>query len=203
MGTRFKYIRFFDEIGINDVAVVGGKTASLGEMYQALNPKGVKVPKGFAIVADAYRYLLDNANAWDSLHKTLDGIDPNNMEDLARRGHDARNIVYSAPIPLDLREEILKAYEILEKEYGTELTVAVRSSATAEDLPTVSFAGQHESFLNVHKGDMLLDSCKRCFASIFTDRAIHYRIDEGFDHFKVFLSIAVMKMVRSDLRRAV
>ena len=199
MNTKFKYIRFFDEIGINDVPLVGGKTASLGEMYQALNPKGVKVPNGFAIIADAYKYLLDNAGAWDSLHKALDGIGPNNLEDLARRGHEARNIVYSAPLPGDLRQEIIDAYEILEAQYGPELTVAVRSSATAEDLPTVSFAGQHESFLNVHKGDMLLDTCKRCFASIFTDRAIHYRIDEGFDHFKVYLSVAVMKMVRSDL----
>ena len=196
---NYKYIRFFKEIGIGDVSGVGGKTASLGEMYRALNPLGVKVPNGFAITAEAYRYLLTSSNSWDILHKALDGIDSNNVEDLARRGKQARSIVYAAPLPDDLKREILDAYSLLKNEYGTDLSVAVRSSATAEDLPTVSFAGQHESYLNIRGDEMLLDSCKHCFASLFTDRAIHYRIYHGFDHFKVFLSIAVMKMVRSDL----
>jgi pyruvate,water dikinase len=121
------------------------------------------------------------------------------MADLAERGRRARYIVYSAPLPEDLRQEILEAYQVLQAEYGPDLSVAVRSSATAEDMPTASFAGQHESSLNVYGDEMLLDACKRCFASLFTNRAIHYRIDRGFDHFKVYLSIAVMKMVRSDL----
>jgi pyruvate,water dikinase len=199
MEKKYKYIRFFKEIGIGDVALVGGKNASLGEMHRELTPQGVKVPNGFAITAEAYRYLLDKADAWDALHQALDGIDPSNVTDLSRRAKEARNIVYGAPLPSDLREEIMDAYGRLKEEYGPQMSVAVRSSATAEDLPTASFAGQHETYLNVHNGEMLLDACKRCFASLFTDRAIHYRIDQGFDHFKVYLSIGVMKMVRSDL----
>jgi pyruvate,water dikinase len=199
MNKQFKYIKFFKDLGSDDVALVGGKTASLGEMYRVLTKQGVKVPDGFGITAEAYRYILDKANAWKDLHKALDGIDYGNVSDLSERGKQARHIVYSAPLPEDLRQEILEAYRALQEEYGRDLSVAVRSSATAEDMPTASFAGQHESFLNVHGDEMLLDSCKRCFASLFTNRAIHYRIDKGFDHFKVYLSIAVMKMVRSDL----
>ena len=199
MNQKFKYIRFFKDLGVKDVALVGGKTASLGEMYRELIPQGVKVPNGFGITAEAYRYILDKADAWNELHKALDGIDPSNVADLAERGSQARHIVYSAPIPKDLRDEILEAYRALQDEYGRDLTVAVRSSATAEDMPTASFAGQHETFLNVHGDEMLLDACQRCFASLFTNRAIHYRIDQGFGHFKVYLSIAVMKMVRADL----
>jgi pyruvate,water dikinase len=199
MEKKYKYVRFFKEVGIDDVALVGGKNASLGEMYRELTSQGVKVPNGFAITAGAYRYLLDKANAWDALHQALDGIDPTNISDLSRRAKEARNIVYGATLPDDLRKEIMDAYGHLKEEYGPQISVAVRSSATAEDLPTASFAGQHETYLNVHNGEMLLDACKRCFASLFTDRAIHYRIDQGFDHFKVYLSIGVMKMVRSDL----
>jgi len=197
--NRFRYIRFFREIGADDVALVGGKTSSLGEMYRQLVPQGVKVPNGFAITAAAYRYVLDKANAWDALHKALEGIDANDMTDLANRGKKARAIVYGAPFPDDLRQEILQAYRTLQDEYEQDLSLAVRSSATAEDLPNVSFAGQHETYLNIYGDELLIDSCKRCFASLFTDRAIHYRIDHGFDHFKVYLSIAVMKMVRSDM----
>jgi pyruvate,water dikinase len=199
MSRKFKYIRFFEDLGIDDISLVGGKTASLGEMYRKLTPQGVKVPNGFGITAEAYRYILDKANAWKDLHQALDGIDPRNVTDLAERGSQARQIVYSAPLPEDLRQEILESYRALQAEYGRDLSVAVRSSATAEDMPTASFAGQHESFLNVHGDEMLFDACRRCFASLFTNRAIHYRIDQGFDHFKVYLSIAVMKMVRSDL----
>lgn len=199
MSEKLKYIRFFKDLGMNDVPLVGGKTASIGEMYRQLVPQGVKVPNGFGITAEAYRYIVDKANAWDALHKALDGIDANNMADLANRGRQARAIVYGATIPNDLRQEILGAYEALQDEYGHDLSLAVRSSATAEDLPNVSFAGQHESYLNIYGDELLIDSCKRCFASLFTDRAIHYRIDQGFDHFKVYLSIAVMKMVRSDM----
>jgi pyruvate,water dikinase len=199
MSTDYKYIRFFKDLGINDVSLVGGKTASLGEMYRELTKQGVRVPNGFGITAEAYRYMLDKADAWQDLHKALDGVDPDDVTDLNRRGKQARLIVYGATIPEDLKQEILDAYRVLQNEYGPDFSVAVRSSATAEDMPTASFAGQHESFLNVHGDEMLLDSCKRCFASIFTNRAIHYRIDQDFDHLKVFLSIAVMKMVRSDL----
>ena len=195
----FKYIRPFEEISGDDVPLVGGKNASLGEMYRTLRPKGVLVPNGFAVTADAYRYVLDRAGAWAPLRSALEGLDPADVADLATRGQRAREIVYEAPLPPDLQAEILGAYHRLREEYGSELTVAVRSSATAEDLPNVSFAGQHETYLNVGGEAALLDACRHCFASLFTDRAIHYRIDQGFDHFKVLLSIGVMKMVRSDL----
>lgn len=194
-----KYIRFFKEIHIEDVPLVGGKNASLGEMYRELTPQGVRVPNGFAITGEAYRYLLDQAEAWPALHRALDDLDPDDVRDLARRGAKAREIVYSAPLPQDLQNEILEAYGQLRQEYGDSLSLAVRSSATAEDLPTASFAGQQDTYLNISGEAALLDACRRCFASLFTDRAIHYRVDQGFDHFKVALSIVIMKMVRSDL----
>ena len=200
MGTSFKYIRWFDEIGLDDVPSVGGKTASLGEMYRALRSRGgIRVPNGFAVTADAYRYVLDAANAWPALRAALNGVDPRDVEDLSSRSRRARELVYAAGLPRDLQMEILAAHGRLREEYGLDLTVAVRSSATAEDLPTASFAGQHESYLNVGGDAALLEACRRCFASLFTDRAVHYRMDQGFDHFKVLLSVAVMKMVRSDL----
>ncbi|PKY11140.1 phosphoenolpyruvate synthase [Acidithiobacillus marinus] len=194
-----KYIRFFKEIRIEDVPLVGGKNASLGEMYRELTPQGVRVPNGFAITGEAYHHLLDQAGAWPALHRALDDLDPDDVRDLARRGAKAREIVYSAPLPQDLQDEILAAYAQLRQEYGDNLSLAVRSSATAEDLPTASFAGQQDTYLNISGEAALLDACRRCFASLFTDRAIHYRIDQGFDHFKVALSIVIMKMVRSDL----
>lgn len=197
--ASFKYIRFFKELGIDDVPLVGGKNASLGEMYQTLAPQGVRIPNGFAITAEAYRYMLDSANAWPALHDALDNFDADDVADLARRGKRARDIVYGAGLPVDLAAEIIAAYRLLQQEYGDEVGLAVRSSATAEDLPTASFAGQQDTFLNVRGDDNLLDACRRDFASLFTDRAIHYRLDQGFDHFKIGLSIGVMKMVRSDL----
>jgi len=193
------YIRWFEELGIGDIPLVGGKNASLGEMYQELTPKGVKVPNGFAVTASAYRDMLSEAGAWDELKSALDGLDANDVDDLARRGARARAIIYAAPLSETLRAQILAAYQQLKAEYGEELSVAVRSSATAEDLPSASFAGQQETYLNISGEEHLLDACRRCFASLFTDRAIHYRIDNGFDHFKVALSIGIMKMVRSDL----
>ena len=168
-------------------------------MYQQLTPQGVKVPNGFATTADAYRYVLDTAGAWEALHAALDGLDPDDVNDLAQRGAQARSIVYAAPLPDDLRQQMLEAYRKLRDEYGDDVSLAIRSSATAEDLPTASFAGQQDTYLNIKGEAEYLDACKRCFASLFTDRAIHYRIDQGFDHFKVALSIGVMKMVRSDL----
>ena len=199
-----RYIRWFSQLGIDDVALVGGKNASLGEMYRELAAQGVRVPNGFAITAEAYRYVLDQADAWPRLREALAGVNMDDVDDLARRAELAREIVYSAPLPADLAAEILAAYAQLKDEYGNEcggaqLTVAVRSSATAEDLPTASFAGQHETFLNIAGDTRLLDYVRHCFASLFKDRAIRYRIDNGFDHFKVFLSVGVMKMVRSDL----
>ncbi|TQR86661.1 phosphoenolpyruvate synthase [Mycobacterium hodleri] len=193
------YVRFFEEIGIDDVPSVGGKNASLGEMFQKLSAQGVRVPHGFAITAAAYRYLLDAAGAWDALHAELDDLDPADIGALARKAKRAREIVYGAGLPDDLAAEITDAYRILRQEYGDDVSLAVRSSATAEDLPTASFAGQQDSYLNVTGEQSLLDTCLRCFASLFTDRAIHYRVDQGFDHFGVSLSIGVMKMVRSDI----
>jgi pyruvate, water dikinase len=189
----------FSAVGIDDVELVGGKNASLGELFQQLTPAGVPVPDGFAITADAYRFVLDQANAWDALHQTLDALRADDTDDLARRAASARRIVEAAGIPRALREEILASYRGLCDEYGAEVSVAVRSSATAEDLPTASFAGQQETFLNVRGEEQLLTACQRCFASLFTDRAIHYRVERGFDHFRVGLSIGVQRMVRSDL----
>ncbi|HUA81837.1 MAG TPA: phosphoenolpyruvate synthase [Dyella sp.] len=199
MTIQRRYIRPFSDIGVEDVSTVGGKNASLGELYRELTPQGLKIPNGFAITADAYRYVLDQAGAWPRLRDVMGGLDVTDVDDLARRAKAAREIVYTAPLPDDLAAQILVAYRNLVTEFGPELTVAVRSSATAEDLPNASFAGQHESFLNISGEDPLLDAVRRCFASLFTDRAIRYRVDKGFDHFKVFLSVGVMKMVRSDL----
>ncbi len=194
-----QFIRWFSELGIEDVPLVGGKNASLGEMYRELTAQGVNIPNGFAVTAEAYRYVLDRAGAWPRLRGALEGLDADDVSDLAHRAEQAREIVYGAPLPDDLAAEIVAAYARLKGEYGSRLTVAVRSSATAEDLPTASFAGQHETFLNVSGEVKLLDTVRRCFASLFLDRAIRYRIDNGFGHFKVYLSVGVMKMVRSDL----
>ncbi|MBX9649527.1 MAG: phosphoenolpyruvate synthase [Xanthobacteraceae bacterium] len=193
------YIRSFLEIGLDDVGLVGGKTASLGELYSVLASEGVAVPNGFAITADAYRNALSQDGVADKLHRLLDGIDKRNIKQLASTAAKAREIVYETIDTPALREQIMEAYQQLEREAGIGVAVAVRSSATAEDLPNASFAGQHESFLNVRGAKALFEACRRCFASIFTDRAISYRIDNGFDHFKVALSVAVMKMVRSDV----
>ena len=192
------YVRWFADIRLGDVALVGGKNASLGELYSTLSKQGVRVPNGFALTAESYRDALTAANAWEPLHRLLDSLDKSNVELLAERAAQAREIVYAATATGPLREQIERAYRQLQSEYGTNVAVAVRSSATAEDLPTASFAGQHDSFLNVVGADDLFEACRRCFASIFTDRAISYRVDNGFDHFKVWLSVGVMKMVRSD-----
>ena len=193
------YIRSFLEIGLGDVGLVGGKTASLGELYSALASQCVAVPNGFAITADAYRDALSRDGVAEQLHRLLDGIDKSRIRTLASKAARAREIIYEAMDTPLLRAQVVDAYRQLEREAGKGVAVAVRSSATAEDLPTASFAGQHESFLNVRGPKDLFEACRRCFASIFTDRAISYRIDNGFDHFKVALSVAVMKMVRSDL----
>jgi len=191
-------IRRFRDIRLGDIALVGGKNASLGELYSVLSAQGVRVPNGFALTARAYRDALTAASAWDRLHLLLDTLDKRRVDILAERAAEARKIVFEATGGGDLRQQMAGAYRQLEAEYGSDVAVAVRSSATAEDLPTASFAGQHDSFLNIRGEDDLFEACRRCFASIFTDRAISYRIDNGFDHFKVALSVGVMKMVRAD-----
>ncbi len=192
-------IKWFSEIGIEDVAEVGGKNASLGEMYQNLTQEGVRVPNGFAITASAYKYILDYNNLWEKLHNQLDDLDPDNVQQLQERGAACRDLVYHATIPDDLKQEILDNYAKLKAEYGEHLSVAVRSSATAEDSPEASFAGQNETYLHIQNEEQLLDSYMRCLASNFTDRSLHYKYDHGFDYYKVYLSAVVMKMVRSDI----
>ncbi|WP_333875234.1 phosphoenolpyruvate synthase [Methylobacter sp.] len=199
MAEQANYIRWFNELTIDDIPLVGGKNASLGEMYQELTSQGIQIPNGFAVTAEAYRYVLDQENGWEELHQVLDDLNPDDVADLAKRALKAREIIYAAPFPKDLEQQIIEAFSQLKAQYGDDLSVAVRSSATAEDLPTASFAGQQDTYLNIRGDQALLDACKRCFASLFTDRAIHYRVDQGFDHFKLALSIGIMKMVRSDL----
>ena len=188
MDDANRFIRWFSEIGVADVALVGGKNASLGEMYSELERQGIRVPNGFAVTAEAYRQTLAQGGAWNRLRDVLGGLDPANVDDLARRAQTAREIVYGTPLPEELAAQIVQAYRKLMKQYGESLTVAVRSSATAEDLPTASFAGQHETFLNISGEARLLDAVRRCYASLFKDRAIMYRIENGFDHFQVLLS---------------
>jgi pyruvate, water dikinase len=191
-------VRWFGDIRLRDVAIVGGKNASLGELYAVMSGQGVRVPNGFALTAQSYRHALASAGAWDRLRQLLGAVDKTPIDVLAKRAAEARAIVFDATGTDRLRREITDSYQQLEREYGTNVAVAVRSSATAEDLPTASFAGQHESFLNVRGADDVVEACRRCFASIFTDRAICYRIDNAFDHFKVALSVGVMKMVKAD-----
>ena len=193
------YIKWFRELSIKDVDLVGGKNASLGEMYQNLTQEGIRIPNGFAITADAYRHILDDNDAWKALHDQLDIFDPDDVKQLQERGKTCREIIHNCTLPDDLIEEIQSAYEALKVEYGADLTLAVRSSATAEDSPEASFAGQNDSYLNIEGLDALLDAYKRCLASNFTDRSIHYKFDHGFDYLKVYLSVVVMKMVRSDI----
>ena len=192
------FIKQFKDITIKDIPTVGGKTASLGEMFRELAPQGVKVPDGFAVTAEAYRYFL-RENALDKrVDKLLEGLDTRDLDALRRCGSAIRDEVLSTALPTDLEMEILAAYDDL-RVRSNGFDVAVRSSATAEDLPDASFAGAQQTFLNVEGYSALLDACRRCFASLFTDRAISYRVDKGFDHHKVALSIAVQRMVRTDL----
>ncbi len=193
------YIRWFNELDIEDVPLVGGKNASLGEMYQHLTALGVHIPNGFAVTAAAYRDVLKYNDAWSQLHKVLDGLEPDNIEDLQKRGEQARAIVYECRLPDVLEAEILQGYSRLRQEYGENISLAVRSSATAEDSPEASFAGQNETYLNIASEAALLDAYKRCLASNFTDRSIHYKYDNRFDLYKVDLSVVIMKMVRSDI----
>jgi len=194
-----KFIKWFADITIGDVSLVGGKNASLGEMFRELTPKGVKVPNGFAITAEAYRHLLREAGLEERIRQSLAGLDTSDVQELRKRGSLIRSLILSASLPRELEQEITSAYDTLKGRQLHPVDVAVRSSATAEDLPDASFAGQQETYLNVQGHLELINACLRCFASLFTDRAISYRVDKGFDHFKVALSIGVQKMVRADL----
>ncbi len=195
-----KFVKFFETTSIKDVPQVGGKNASLGEMYCALAKKGLRVPNGFATTADAYRYFVDSANLKAQIKKILKGLDTHNVTDLMKRGEEIRKLIIATPFPKDLADEIVSAYKKLSADYKSKGTdVAVRSSATAEDLPDASFAGQQETFLNVTGEKDLLLAVKKCIASLFTNRAISYRVDKKFDHFSIALSVGVQKMVRSDL----
>jgi pyruvate, water dikinase len=200
--TNAHFIRWFCEIGLADLPLVGGKNASLGEMYRELTPKGVRIPNGFAITAEAYWSVLRAAGLTEAIRTILADLDTSDLADLAMRGGQVREMILHATLPDDLQHEIVDAYATLCTEYGPETDVAVRSSATAEDLPTASFAGQLESFLNIRGERALLDACRHCLASLFTDRAISYRVDKGFDHLAVALSIGVQQMVRSDVGAA-
>jgi len=193
------FIKWFADITIDDVPLVGGKNASLGEMVRELAGQGVKVPNGFAITAEAFRHFIREAQLDERIRATLADLDTHDMANLSVRGQAVRQAILAAALPADLQTLISDAYRQLQGGSTVPLDVAVRSSATAEDLPDASFAGQQETYLNVHGTTALLETCKRCFASLFTDRAISYRVDKGFDHFKVALSIGVQRMVRSDL----
>lgn len=194
-----RWVRFFEEVGLEDVPLVGGKNASLGEMIRALTPLGVKVPEGFATTSEAYRYFLEANGLEEALARelsALDFLDPKALQGASRR---LRNLILRGAYPEDLKAEILAAYRALSERAGEEaLPVAVRSSATLEDLPTASFAGQQESYLYVQGKEDLLLHVKRAMASLFTARAISYRAHMGFDHLKVALSVGVQRMVRAD-----
>ena len=194
-----KNILWFDELGIEDIPMVGGKNASLGEMYSSLTKLGVKIPFGFAVTAYAYNTFVDESGLRSKISEILDGLDTSDLINLQNKGQRVRSAIMDAYFPEILKLQILRAYKKLEEKYGKHVDVAVRSSATAEDLPDASFAGQQETYLNVHSEEQLLYSCKQCFASLFTDRAISYRVDKGFSHFDIALSIGVQKMVRSDM----
>ncbi|MBS3087676.1 phosphoenolpyruvate synthase [Candidatus Pacearchaeota archaeon] len=200
MFNKKAFVIPFKDLGIKDVPIAGGKNASLGEMYRELKKKGVEVPNGFAVTALAYRYFMEKANLQDKIKSILSDLNTHDTRNLMERGKKVRDIILNAEVPKEIEEEIINSYKKLSRESGEKYTdVAVRSSATAEDLPDASFAGQQETFLNIVGEKAILEACKKCFASLFTNRAISYRVDKGFDHFSIALSIGVQKMVRSDI----
>lgn len=196
--SNLNYIKRFNELGIDDIPMVGGKNASLGEMFRELSDQGVKVPNGFATTADAYRHYIESNKLTAQITQALNELDTSDVDSLAQTGAQIRQWVSSAEMPEDLANEIVAAYRELCESEGREIEVAVRSSATAEDLPDASFAGQQETYLNICGEEALLLTCKRVYASLFTNRAISYRVDKGFTHMDVALSIGIQKMVRSD-----
>jgi len=198
-GREVAFVLPFREVGIVDIPLVGGKNASLGEMLQQLMPKGINIPDGFATTAHAYRYFIQIAGLEEKLRLLFADLDVEDVNNLRWVGKRARALILQTPFPDELQEAIAQGYQDLCDRYGSDTDVAVRSSATAEDLPDASFAGQQETYLNVHGLKGVMESCHKCFASIFTDRAISYRQIKGFDHFNVALSVGIQKMVRSDL----
>lgn len=194
-----KFIIPFEKLTIEDVAQVGGKNASLGEMISQLSKVGVQIPSGFAVTASAYRYFLESTGLENFIKNTLKDLNVKNLSSLQTKAKAIREKIISAPFPKELEEAIVSAHKKAEKKYGKGADFAVRSSATAEDLPGASFAGEHETYLNIVGSKDILEAVKKCMASLFTDRAISYREDKHFDHFKVYLSVGVQKMVRSDL----
>jgi len=197
-----RFIRWFADISIGDIPLVGGKNASLGEMFHELNSQGVKVPDGFAVTAEGYRHFLTSTGLDARIKQILDGLNTADMDNLQQRGSEVRQAILATAMPKDLEDEMIEAYAELGGSGDLPLDVAVRSSATAEDLPDASFAGQQETYLNVQGNASLLEHCRRSFASLFTDRAISYRVDQGFEHTAIALSIGVQRMVRSDLGSA-
>lgn len=194
------FIKFYKDLGIKDVPTVGGKNASLGEMFRTLTAKKIRVPNGFATTAEAYRFFFKETGLMSEIKKILKDLDTHDVMDLGRRGKKIRDLITKAQFPKKLEQEIIAAYDKLSKIYKTKhVHVAVRSSATAEDLPDASFAGQQDTYLNISGHEALLEAVKSCIASLFTNRAISYRQDKGFDHFKIALSVGVQKMVRSDI----
>lgn len=194
-----KFVAWFNEVGIEDVPLVGGKNAALGEMYQNLVPLGVNVPDGFALTADAYRYFFEQSGLDKKVREILADLDTHDIRNLQIRGRKVRDAILAARLPDELRAVVTESYEALEKKYGKNIDVAARSSATAEDLPGASFAGQQETYLNVRGVREVLHATKKCIASLFTNRAISYRADKGFSHYDTALSVGVQRMVRSDL----
>ena len=197
-----RFIKWFADISIGDIPLVGGKNASLGEMVRELSSQGVRVPDGFAVTADGCRHFMRSTGLDARIKQILTGLDTANIDNLQQRGSEVRHAILATPMPKDLEAGMLAAYATLSGAQTVPLDVAVRSSATAEDLPDASFAGQQETYLNVQGNASLLEHCRRSFASLFTDRAISYRVDKGFDHSLIALSIGVQRMVRSDLGAA-
>lgn len=197
-----KYIKWFAELGRDDIEEVGGKNASLGEMFNSLGEGGIKVPDGFAITAKGFRFFLNENDLNRKIKKLLDGLDTEEFTNLSETSSAIRKMLLDASIPKELGDEINKAYLLLTEKYGENTEVAVRSSATAEDLPTASFAGQHDTFLNIKGSKAVIGAIQGCFASLYNGRAIKYRHDNGFEHEKVALSAGIQIMVRSDLGSA-
>ena len=211
MQSKNIFIKQLRDITIHDIPQVGGKNASLGELFKYLEPKGVKIPDGFVVTANAYRHFIEHAT-WNMEHKeknaekklsefiaeTLKTLNTKDLKNLQERGEQIREAIIHARMPEDLEKEIRTAYKRMERQYKKNVDVAVRSSATAEDLPGASFAGQQETFLNIRGADHVVAAVQKCIASLFTDRAISYRHDKGFDHTDIALSVGVQKMVRSD-----
>lgn len=194
----YHYLKFFEELNLEDIPQVGGKNASLGEMFHHLAPKGVNLPNGVATTADAYRYFLESAGLNSKIEATLKGLDVTNMRELKKRGAKIRSMIVKAKLPQDFEDEIKRGYRELSEKCGhkkADLVCAVRSSATAEDLPNASFAGQQATFLNIKGEKAILQATKECIASLFTDRAIVYRVENGFNHMQVALSVGIQQMV--------